>query len=202
MRNRFMIYLTHYIHNTMTRSLFYSSLNAKMGRYRKDQNMQELLDELHNANLKEELEKDNVLFNRAANQARIDAIKYQIYRERHPELLLKKAKMKAEEDYLADEYVNALRHPDIYGDTLSGRRRELDTALKIARKKRDRTTLSTRPAEHPVAQRRYSDPNTLYTEKGGKEEKKQAARKGGYSGNRSESKAAKARRASLKTLMG
>lgn len=59
------------------RSLYYSSLNAKMGRYRKDSNLRELLDQIHNENLKEELEKDNALYNKVAAEVRKDQLKKQ-----------------------------------------------------------------------------------------------------------------------------
>jgi len=48
-----------------------------MRKYRKDNNLRELLDEMHNENLKEELEKDNALYNKVAAEVRKDQLKKQ-----------------------------------------------------------------------------------------------------------------------------
>ena len=115
----------------MTKSLYYSSLDAKMERYRKDSNLQGLLDDLHREDLRDYNNLENQLYNQAASDSVKAAIKEKIDDMLNPherarrairkelikeetekhipiEVALKKAKRKAKEEAAAKEYVKYL----------------------------------------------------------------------------------------------
>jgi len=98
----------------MTKSLYYSSLNGKYRRARKDLNTQEINDELHNLNLKEELNKDNALLNTAATKAQIQSTRdrleaLKILNPNAEEKLRKKARKEAEYALLKDTFKENLK---------------------------------------------------------------------------------------------
>ena len=80
-------------------SLYYKSLNSHMKKFRKGQNFRELSDELHNLNLKEQLNQDlnkeQALLSTVANKVKRDELK-QRYAEHLKPLKEKKLKEKAE----------------------------------------------------------------------------------------------------------
>lgn len=83
-------------------ALYYKSLNAHMRKYRTDDQMREMLAELHNQNLKEELEKNNAAYDRVAAEARKDLIRAELYKEMHPEAKKKLAEQEVEKDLLRE----------------------------------------------------------------------------------------------------
>lgn len=116
----------------MTKSLYYSSLDAKMERYRKDSNLQGLLDDLHREDLRDYNNLENQLYNQAASDSVKAAIKEKIDDMLNPherarrairkelikeetekhipiEVALKKAKRKAKEELAIKAHLKDLK---------------------------------------------------------------------------------------------
>ena len=65
-------------------SLYYKPLTSQMKSFRKQLNMQELNDQLHNLKLKELLNKDNEKYNQEANKVQREQIRNQIKERLNP----------------------------------------------------------------------------------------------------------------------
>ncbi len=76
-------------------SLYYKPLTSHMKKFRKNLNLQEINDEIHNIALKEELNKDNALINTAAKQLRLEQLKNEL----RAKLLISKKQPKFSKEY-------------------------------------------------------------------------------------------------------
>lgn len=95
------------------KSLYYKSLNAHMRKSRKEQNMQEMLDQVHNLNLKQKLNADLKREQAILNPIAVDLKRQEImdkYKEHLGQFKEQKLRRKAEDKAKIDLYKSQLNN--------------------------------------------------------------------------------------------
>lgn len=86
----------------MTRSLYYKGLEPHMRKFREQGKTQELLDEIHNINLKEQMMRENELLNTAARAAQLSEIKDRLSAQLHTKTKEEREREKADKSALKE----------------------------------------------------------------------------------------------------
>jgi hypothetical protein len=120
--------------------LYYKSLNSHMKAFRKQLNEQEINDEVHNLALKEELNKDNEIYNKKANIEKRKQLLKRLFPNEKKERKQKEAKRKAKEKVLTHKYISKLLKEE---NTLNNAKNESLQALSP-----DYNPMKTESAKH------------------------------------------------------